>query len=129
MRPDARLADAVRERAEKDGSKFCADMRNRVCTNHLAKNCGKAALAIGQSWSPWKGSSGASAAATIVASDPLSPDSSRSPRHSEQQGRRPHLWGAALAVPQGLGRPGGFLKGSCGGLLGRVFPKELQRAT
>eukprot|EP00966_Prymnesium_polylepis_P018223 420179-Prymnesium_polylepis.1 len=25
-------------------------MRNRVCTNHLAKNAGKAALALGQKW-------------------------------------------------------------------------------
>ena len=50
MRPDARLAEAVNERACADGAKFCADMRNRVCTNHLAKNAGKAALALGQKW-------------------------------------------------------------------------------
>eukprot|EP00966_Prymnesium_polylepis_P024297 559400-Prymnesium_polylepis.1 len=50
MRPDARLADAVHERAAADGAKYCCEMKNRACTNHLAKNCGKAALAIGQKW-------------------------------------------------------------------------------
>eukprot|EP00966_Prymnesium_polylepis_P134338 3104995-Prymnesium_polylepis.1 len=49
MRPDARLAEAVQARAAK-GSKYCGDMRNRACCNHLAKNCGKAALAVGQKW-------------------------------------------------------------------------------
>eukprot|EP00966_Prymnesium_polylepis_P320661 7377032-Prymnesium_polylepis.1 len=49
MRPDARLAEAVQQAAAA-GSKYCNDMRNRICTNHLAKNAGKAALAIGQSW-------------------------------------------------------------------------------